>query len=110
MLRCFRINPADNVATMLDDANAAGGVANVLGGDGVISVELREPIALGHKVALRDIATGAPIIKFGVTIGRAFKDIRAGDWVHLQNCCSEFDERSGTLDLQTGAATDTKYE
>jgi hypothetical protein len=110
MLRCFRINPIDNVATMLDDATAAGGVANVLGGDGASSIELREPIALGHKVALADIPTGQTITKFGVTIGRASKDIRAGEWVHLQNCSSEFDERSGTLDLVTGAATDTKYE
>jgi altronate dehydratase small subunit len=110
MLRCFRINSNDNVATMLDDANGGGGVANVLGGDRPSSIALRERIALGHKVALSDISTGHPIIKFGVTIGRALKDIRAGEWVHLQNCSSEFDERSGTLDLQTGAATDTKYE
>lgn len=92
---------------MLDDASA--GRVSVLGGHEA-SVNIREPIKLGHKIALRPIAMNEAVMKFGVAIGHASRDIAAGEWVHLHNLRSNFDERSQTLDLQTGAATDTKYE
>lgn len=103
--RCFRIHAADNVATLLDDAQP--GEVQLIGGE---VLPAQQPIKLGHKIALVDIADGQPITKFGVPIGQAHGDIRRGDWVHLHNCQSNFDARSGTLDLHTGAATDTKYE
>ncbi len=107
-LRCFVLHPADNVATMLVDAPAGAAVA-VAGQGGRHEVRLGEPVALGHKVALSAIGADRPVMKFGVPIGRATRDIAAGEWVHLHNCASFLDERSGTLDLQTGAATDTRY-
>ena len=85
------------------------GAVNVLGQNPQV-IGLLEPIALGHKVALKDIQEGEPIVKFGLTIGRATRDIRAGQWVHLHNCSSNFDERSQTLELHSGATTDTRYE
>jgi altronate hydrolase len=48
-------------------------------------VEAREPIALGHKLALVDIAEGRPVRKYGQVIGFAAKDIPAGSWVHVHN-------------------------
>lgn len=106
MPRCFQVNAQDNVATMLDDG---AGIVEVLG-ESPQRIELTEAIAPGHKVALRDIRAGEPIVKFGVAIGHATRDIRAGQWVHLHNCASSFDERSQTLDLHSGATTDTEYE
>src|SRR5207244_4505309 len=100
---------ADNVATMLEETGTSDTV-RVLGLADAVELKSLEPIALGHKIALRDVRKGEPIIKFGVPIGRASHDIHAGQWVHLHNCESSFDERSQTLDLHTGAATDTKYE
>ncbi len=47
-------------------------------------------------------------MKYGVSIGYATTPIRAGQWVHLHNCASYFDERSNTLDGQTGAPTETE--
>jgi glutamate dehydrogenase/leucine dehydrogenase len=109
MVRAFCINPADNVATMLDDAHEPQTV-RILGTGRVGEVASQEPITLGHKIAICDIAAGEAITKFGVPIGRASSAIQAGQWVHLHNCESNFDERSQTLDLHTGAPTDTKYE
>src|SRR5436309_10169444 len=109
MARAFCVNPADNVATMLEETSASDTV-RVLGAASLAELKSLESIALGHKIALRDIRTGEPIVKFGVQIGRASHDIHGGQWVHLHNCESSFDERSQTLDLHTGAATDTKYE
>jgi hypothetical protein len=95
---------------MLDDGRA-GDAVDVLGTAEVAPrLMLLDQISLGHKVALRDVAEGEPVVKFGVAIGQASRAIRAGQWVHLHNCTSNFDERSQTLDLHTGAATDTKYE
>jgi len=109
VITCFRINRSDNVATMLDDA-AAGGIDVTALGESKQIIKALEPIKLGHKIALVDIPEGSQIIKFGVAIGCATRGIRAGEWVHLHNCASGFDERSQTLDLQTGASTDVSYE
>ena len=106
--RCYRIHGSDNVATMLEDAPA--GAASVLGQGDDPQIVTTEPIQLGHKVALRGIQTGEAIVKYGVAIGRASEAIRRGAWVHLHNCRSDFDERSQTFDVQTGATRDTKYE
>ena len=106
--RCFRIDSRDNVATLLDDVDVGFPVRIV--GHAQQPLAAREKIQLAHKIALRAIAAGDPIVKFGVPIGHATRDIAAGAWVHLHNCTSLFDARSQTLDVHTGAATDTKYE
>jgi altronate dehydratase small subunit len=106
--RCFQVNPLDNVATMLDDATAER--VTIIGGAKSTDVDARQAIKLGHKIALRAIRANEPVVKFGVSIGHASRNIAAGEWVHLHNLTSNFDERSQTLDIHTGAATDTKYE
>jgi altronate dehydratase small subunit len=104
MSRAFQIQPQDNVATMIEDA--ASGLVKVIG---AMSGEVRatENISRGHKIALRDIAAGEAVIKFGVRIGHATQAIQRGAWIHLHNLASDLDERSGTLDLHSGAPTDT---
>jgi len=102
--RCFQIQPLDNVATLMDDA--APGLVQVLGAtrDEITALD---KIDRGHKIALRDVAAGEAIMKFGVRIGHATKPIARGAWVHLHNLASDLDDRSGTLDLHSGAPTDT---
>lgn len=102
--RAFRVHPEDDVATLLADAEP--GPLDVVGGG---RLELREPVKLGHKVALRAIAQGEAVLKHGVSIGVATAAIEAGRWVHLHNLASRLDARSQTLDVHTGAATDTPY-
>ncbi len=48
-------------------------------------IEVREPIALGHKVAVRDVEVGEPVRKYGQVIGFASVPIPAGAWVHVHN-------------------------
>ena len=105
----FVIEAQDNVATLLEDV-AAGDRVLLRGPGETAALVAGEAVALGHKLALRDIQAGQPVIKFGVPIGRATQPIATGQWVHLHNCASELDDRSGTLDLNTGDATDTRYE
>jgi hypothetical protein len=101
--RCFQIQPQDNVVTLIDDA-AAGSIEVI--GETRQEIVASEKIERGHKVALRDIATNEAVIKFGVRIGHATQPIKRGAWVHLHNLASDLDDRSGTLDLHSGAPTD----
>ena len=104
--RAVRIHRADNVATLLDDA--LPGRVKVIGTE-PLEVTVSEPISAGHKMALRPVAAGQSIIKYGFPIGHAVRDIACGEWVHLHNLGSNYDERSSTLDLETGAPTDTRH-
>ena len=104
MPRCFQVNARDNVATLLDDAD---GPVQVLG-PAPQELQLLEPVALGHKVALREINSGEAVVKFGVRVGHATRTIPRGAWVHLHNLASDLDERSSTLDLHSGAPKDTQ--
>ena len=42
-------------------------------------------VPIGHKVALRDLAVGETVIKYGQDIGRVVAPIRKGDHVHTHN-------------------------
>jgi hypothetical protein len=108
MTRALCIHRSDNVATALQDFPA--GPISILGECSHTALDTVESIRSGHKVALRPIAAGEAVMKFGVVIGLATIDIPAGAWVHTHNCASRFDARSSTLDRHTGAPTDTKYE
>lgn len=103
-VRAFQIQMSDNVATLLDDADASE--IEILGARPGRLPSL-EKISRGHKIALRDIAANESVTKFGVRIGHATRPIKCGAWVHLHNLASDLDERSSTLDLHSGAPTDT---
>lgn len=53
--------------------------------DDTITVEARDPIPLGHKVALQDISEGDTVVKYGHDIGRAVQSIKMGHHVHVHN-------------------------
>lgn len=108
MAPCFQIHRDDNAAVMLADG-ATGQWAQVVGGVGLPTVRLRQSVPYGHKVALADLQTGDPVIKYGIAIGHATCPIRAGEWIHLHNCASNYDERSATLEVASGRPTDTEY-
>lgn len=105
--RAFQIQPQDNVATMVEDIQ--GGLVE-LAGAGSGDVQAFEKISRGHKIAVRDIAVDEAVVKSGVRIGHATQPVSRGAWVHLHNLASDLDERSGTLDVHSGAPTDTVYE
>ena len=48
-------------------------------------IKLRQAIGAGHKVAVSDIAEGAPVLKYGEVIGVAREHIQPGDLVHVHN-------------------------
>ncbi|NMA47190.1 MAG: altronate dehydratase [Lentisphaerae bacterium] len=74
-MRHIVINALDNVAVALVDLRCGESEPLPLLGD----------IPRGHKIALRDIAAGEDVIKYGMPIGSATRAIRAGEWVHTHN-------------------------
>lgn len=104
----FQIHAEDNVATLLD--NAEPGSVTLRGALSERILVATEPIEAGHKIAISPIAQGADIVKYGVVIGAATRDLQPGQWVHLHNCRSRLDERSNAFDVHTGAPQDIRYE
>ncbi len=78
------LSVGDNVATVLR-AVSAGDVLRVKRGDTIIELAAAESVPMGHKLALGDIASGAPIVKYGTTIGEARIAIARGAHVHVHN-------------------------
>ena len=76
----------DHVAVVVQDVASGTSVTAVtLEGQQVATVTATQDIPLGHKIALKDIAEGSDVIKYGRSIGRASTKISAGDHVHTQN-------------------------
>jgi altronate hydrolase len=76
--RTIRLSPEDNVMVALSE----------LAPDSIIAkadINSRDQIPAGHKVAISQINSGSPIIKYGQTIGFASKIILPGDHVHTHN-------------------------
>jgi len=46
----------------------------------------RHDIPIGHKVALKDLAEGETVIKYGEEIGKMVAPAKRGEHVHTHNC------------------------
>lgn len=53
--------------------------------DETLSLQTRDPIPLGHKIALKDLAKGDTLIKYSHDIGRIVADVGKGGHVHVHN-------------------------
>ncbi len=69
------VGKSDNVGIIV---HPEGAVAGSVGPSGFI---LRERIPQSHKVALRPIGTGEPVLRYGQIIGHANRLIAEGSWV-----------------------------
>ena len=76
------IDPKDNVAVAIEPIRKGDAVALRSGATGVTAAE---DITIYHKIAIRPIAKGEPVVKYGEHIGLAAIDIAAGQHVHTHN-------------------------
>jgi altronate dehydratase small subunit len=81
----LKLAPQDNVAVALRLLHA--GEALALDG---IALAVDRDIAVGHKLAARDISAGETILKYNCPIGVATRDIAAGAYVHTHNVASSY--------------------
>lgn len=97
-LRALIIHPDDNVANLIGVGRKGESVQCMVEGQpGTATIVLRDNIPANHKFARVAIQTGASIIKYGLSIGRASRDIQAGEYVHVHNI--ESDRGRGDLKI-----------
>lgn len=86
LILALKINEKDNVATVFSNGAEKGAAVTVKDEKGKEKeIVISEDIPYGHKLAIRDIAEGELIIKYGEEIGIAVADIKKGDYVHVHN-------------------------
>jgi len=82
-----KINPRDNVVTLVGDASPGDGV-RYMTPEGDREITVLDKVPFGHKVAASDIKAGEQVIKYNEAIGRASQAIRKGEHVHVHNVAS----------------------
>lgn len=80
MNKYLQIDKNDNVAVALADMKK--GESFEYSG---VTYSLKQDICGGHKFALKDIAEGENVVKYGFAIGHALNAIKCGEWVHTHN-------------------------
>ena len=78
---------ADSVGVVVVEGVGAGTSLRGLSMESgeTVSMDARSDIPLGHKIALKDLAEGETVLKYGHDIGRIVAPVRAGDHVHVHN-------------------------
>jgi len=81
----LRLSPQDNVTVLVQSVSQ--GERLLLGGQELV---LPSDLALGHKLALRPLAVGDTVIKYGTLIGSITQAVAAGGHVHNHNLKSDY--------------------
>lgn len=93
------ISAEDSIAVCLEDFSE-GAEIEVRLGEESWNVKAAEAIPFGFKIALKDIAVGEHILKYGESIGLASEAIPMGRLVHVHN----LEGGKGRGDLEMGDA------
>lgn len=94
----LRIHPSDNVAVALHALSKGQSVST--------NLPALSDVPAGHKVSLRAIGKGEPVLKYGYPIGIATRDIQPGEHVHVDNMQSAL---AGKLELGGYHANGQKF-
>ncbi|MCM5556019.1 UxaA family hydrolase, partial [Pleomorphomonas sp. NRK KF1] len=78
MPRVLKIHPDDSVAVALEPLEAGTDIP-------AFGLTLRDDVPQAHKFALKDIAAGDKVIKYGAVIGLAREAVPKGAHVHVHN-------------------------
>jgi (2R)-sulfolactate sulfo-lyase subunit alpha len=80
-------SPKDNVAVVVvEDLKAGTKAFGVVTEDNsAFTVDVKDDIPIGHKVALIDLADKDTVIKYGQDVGRMIASAAKGHHVHTQN-------------------------
>lgn len=84
MINAMIIDLKDTVAVAIEPI-AKGEDINYKVGDEVKTLKALNDIQIYHKLAIKDMAKGEPVVKYGEHIGLAANDIKIGEHVHRHN-------------------------
>jgi altronate dehydratase small subunit len=105
-IEAFIIDPKDNVATLFIQ-NGNKGTQITLQLDGKpLQLQLADNVPYAHKFAIRPIAKGEQVIKYGYSIGTATEAIAPGQHVHVHN--TESNRGRGDLAAAHQGATEAR--
>ncbi|MGA8033133.1 MAG: UxaA family hydrolase [Casimicrobiaceae bacterium] len=87
MIHCVLHDPNDSVAVVVVEGMKAGTKMTglILDENRTIELDCLQDIPIGHKVALKDMAVGDTVIKYGIDIGKVVQPIRKGTHAHVHN-------------------------
>ena len=77
----------DTVAVVVVEGVTAGTEMTgwIMDDDKTIKVHARQDIPIGHKVALKDMAVGDTVMKYGIDMGKVVAPITVGQHAHVHN-------------------------
>ena len=93
-MKAIKIDSKDNVAVVLGAVEKGWEVVWTKDSE-TASVQAMDTIPMYHKIAVRDIPAGEPVVKYGEHIGQATAFIPAGAHVHVHNVVSMKEDRRG---------------
>ncbi|MEO5735645.1 MAG: UxaA family hydrolase [Rubrivivax sp.] len=77
----------DTVAVVVVEGVKAGTGMDgwIMDEDKFMNVKALQDIPIGHKVALKDMAVGDTVVKYGIDMGKVVAPIKAGEHAHVHN-------------------------
>ena len=77
----------DNVGVVVIETTKKGQDCNawIMENDKSVSIQSKDEIPLGHKIAMVDLNEGDTILKYGHDIGKVVTNIKKGEHVHVHN-------------------------
>jgi len=77
----------DTVAVVVVEGVTAGTEMTgwIMDEDRMITVQAKQDIPIGHKVALSDMAVGDTVMKYGIDMGKVVAPISVGQHAHVHN-------------------------
>ena len=78
---------ADTVAVVVVEGVKAGAqlAGWMMDDDRMVELAARQDIPIGHKIALKDMAVGDTVVKYGIDMGKVVAPIQAGQHAHVHN-------------------------
>lgn len=84
MINALIIDEKDSVVVAIEPITKGSEVSYKLK-DELKTILAIENIQIYHKIAIKEVKIGEPVIKYGQHIGIAAKDIKVGEHVHVHN-------------------------
>lgn len=77
----------DTVAVVVVEGVKTGDALTgwIMDEDKTIQINAKQDIPIGHKIAIRNMATGDTVLKYGIDMGRVVAPIEVGQHAHVHN-------------------------
>src|SRR3546814_11196796 len=87
MIHAVLHDAKDTVAVAVVEGLKAGTELNawIMDEDKIIHLQALQDIPIGHKVALKDMAVGDTVFKYGTDIGKVVEHLKEGQTAHVHN-------------------------